>query len=150
MNKREVASQRSRAIGYDDFARITNKLRNTPMEKTNGIGRHILITGGAGFIGSHVASELIRHGYRIRVLDNLSPQVHGPERKRPHYLDPEVQLIVGDVRDPDAVHRALKGIDAVFHFVAMDGVGQSMYQIAEYTNINNVGTAVVLEALTGP
>lgn len=118
------------------------------MEKTNGIGRHILITGGAGFIGSHVATELLRNGYRVRVLDNLSPQVHGPEKKRPKYLDPEVQLLVGDVRDPEMVRRAIKGIDAIFHFVAMVGVGQSMYQIAEYTNINNLGTAVLLEALT--
>src|SRR5579872_1309315 len=117
------------------------------MEKTNGIGRHVLITGGAGFIGSHVSSELIRQGYRVRVLDNLSPQVHGAERKRPGYLDPEVQLMLGDVRDPETVRRALKGIDAVYHFVAMVGVGQSMYQIAEYVHTNNVGTAVLLEAL---
>ncbi|MCU1275547.1 MAG: GDP-mannose 4,6 dehydratase, partial [Bryobacterales bacterium] len=59
--------ERTRALVYDDFARTTHKLRNTPMEKTNGIGRHILITGGAGFIGSHVASELLRNGYRVRV-----------------------------------------------------------------------------------
>jgi len=107
----------------------------------------ILITGGAGFIGSHLANELINYGYRVRVLDNLCPQVHGVARKRPAYLNPEVELQVGDVRDPAAVNLALQGIDAVYHFVAIVGVGQSMYQIADYTSVNNVGTAVLLEAV---
>jgi dTDP-L-rhamnose 4-epimerase len=107
----------------------------------------ILITGGAGFIGSHLADELLKRGYRVRALDNLSPQVHGPARKPPEYLDPEVDLLVGDVRDPDVVRRALRGVNAVYHLVAAVGVGQSMYQIAEYTSINNLGTAVLLEAL---
>ena len=83
----------------------------------------------------------------MRALDCLSPQVHGAERARPAYLDPEVELQVGEVRDPAAVQRALKGVDAVFHFAAMVGVGQSMYQVADYTSVNNVGTAVLLEAL---
>ena len=107
----------------------------------------ILITGGAGFIGAHVAAELLRHGHKVRVLDNLCPQVHGPERKRPEYLSKDVELQVGDVRDPDAVKRALKDVDAVYHFVSLVGVGQSMYQIADYTQVNNVGTAVLLEAI---
>jgi dTDP-L-rhamnose 4-epimerase len=107
----------------------------------------ILITGGAGFIGSHLANELLNHGYRIRVLDNLCPQVHGPDRKKPGYLSRDVELQVGDIRDPAAVKKALKDIDAVYHLVAVVGVGQSMYQIAEYTNVNNLGTAVLLEAL---
>jgi dTDP-L-rhamnose 4-epimerase len=111
------------------------------------MSQHILITGGAGFIGSHLANELLGHGYRVRVLDNLSVQVHGPGRKRPGYLNSAAELVVGDVRDPDAVRRALEGVDAVYHFVAAVGVGQSMYQIAEYTEVNNVGTAVLLEAL---
>src|SRR5438067_1885927 len=109
--------------------------------------RHILVTGGAGFIGSHLSTELLDKGYSVRVLDNLAPQVHGPERKRPRYLNPEVELIVGDVRDRAAVQRALKGIDAVFHLVAIVGVGQSMYEVEEYTSVNNIGTAVLLEAL---
>lgn len=109
--------------------------------------KHVLITGGAGFIGSHVADELLRHGYHVRALDNLSPQVHGRERQRPAYLNSDVELMIGDVRDPDAVQRALKGIDAVYHFAAIVGVGQSMYELAEYTSINNLGTAVLLEAL---
>jgi dTDP-L-rhamnose 4-epimerase len=107
----------------------------------------ILITGGAGFIGSHLANELLERGYRVRALDNLSPQVHGPARQRPDYLDSDVELLVGDVRDPDMVRRALRGVDAVYHLVAAVGVGQSMYQIAEYTSVNNLGTAVLLEAL---
>jgi dTDP-L-rhamnose 4-epimerase len=109
--------------------------------------QQVLITGGAGFIGSHLADELLARGYRVRALDNLSPQVHGPNAGRPDYLDPEVELLVGDVRDPAAVKRALSGVDAVFHLAAAVGVGQSMYEVNHYTDVNNVGTAVVLEAL---
>jgi dTDP-L-rhamnose 4-epimerase len=110
-------------------------------------GTHILITGGAGFIGSHLADALLAAGHRVRALDNLSSQVHGEGASRPEYLDPEVELLVGDVRDPDAVRRALQRVDAVVHFAAAVGVGQSMYEIAHYTDVNNRGTAVLLEAL---
>jgi dTDP-L-rhamnose 4-epimerase len=106
----------------------------------------VLITGGAGFIGSHVADELIAHGFRVRALDSLSSQVH-PDRRRPPYLNPEVELVIGDVRDTDAVRRALSDVDAVYHFAATVGVGQSMYQVADYTSVNGLGTAVLLEAL---
>jgi dTDP-L-rhamnose 4-epimerase len=111
------------------------------------MNKKILITGGAGFIGSHLADELLNKGYHVRVLDNLSEQVHGNINKRPEYLNHDVELMVGDVRDPHAVKQALKGIDAVYHYAAMVGVGQSMYEIKEYTDVNNVGTAVLLEAL---
>ncbi|MDQ6694662.1 MAG: SDR family NAD(P)-dependent oxidoreductase [Chloroflexota bacterium] len=111
------------------------------------MAKHVLITGGAGFIGSHLADELLRHGYQVRALDNLSVQVHGPKQKKPEYLNREVELVVGDVRDPDAVKRALKGIDFVYHLAAMVGVGQSMYEVTRYTDVNNMGTAVLLEAL---
>jgi dTDP-L-rhamnose 4-epimerase len=111
------------------------------------MSKRILITGGAGFIGSHLADELLRSGYQVRALDNLSPQVHGPGARRPDYLNVDVELIVGDVRDKQMVTRALEGIDAVYHFAAAVGVGQSMYQISEYTSVNNLGTAVLLEAL---
>jgi dTDP-L-rhamnose 4-epimerase len=105
----------------------------------------VLITGGAGFIGSHLADELLRCGYRVRVLDSLVEQVHA--NGRPDYLDPEVELLLGDVRDRDALDRALEGVDAVVHLAARVGVGQSMYEIAEYTDANSAGTATLLEAL---
>jgi dTDP-L-rhamnose 4-epimerase len=111
------------------------------------MNRHVLITGGAGFIGSHLADTLLKYGYRVRALDNLTEQVHGAERKRPEYLNPGVELVVGDVRNPEDVRRALDGIDVVYHLAAAVGVGQSMYEIAQYTGINNLGTAVLLEAL---
>jgi len=107
----------------------------------------ILITGGAGFIGSHLCDELIEHGYSVRVLDSLIAQVHGPGAGRPDYLNPQVELVVGDVRDKAKVLEALEGIDAVYHFAARVGVGQSMYEVNEYTDVNNRGTAVLLEAL---
>src|SRR3954447_24476734 len=107
----------------------------------------ILITGGAGFIGSHVADELLRRGHRVRALDNLAPQVHGPASTRPRYLTADVELVRGDVRDRVAVRRALEGVDAVYHFASAVGVGQSMYEIDHYTSTNNGGTAVLLQAL---
>lgn len=109
--------------------------------------QRILITGGAGFIGSHLADELLEHGYKVRVLDNLSEQVHGPERKKPDYLNPDVELQIGDIRDKAAVKKALNNVDAVFHMAALVGVGQSMYQIRDYTEVNNLGTATLLEAI---
>jgi dTDP-L-rhamnose 4-epimerase len=107
----------------------------------------ILITGGAGFIGSHLADELLNDGHRIRVLDSLAAQVHGPAARRPEYLDGDVELIHGDVRDPDVVQRALSRVDAVFHLAAAVGVGQSMYEVSGYTSVNNLGTAVLMQAL---
>ncbi|HEX3682525.1 MAG TPA: NAD-dependent epimerase/dehydratase family protein [Bryobacteraceae bacterium] len=108
---------------------------------------NVLITGGAGFIGSHVASELLKAGYHVRVLDSLVTQVHGDAPGRPGYLHKDAEFILGDVRNPEIVDEALSGIDAVYHFGALVGVGQSMYQIAEYTSVNNLGTAVLLERL---
>jgi len=107
----------------------------------------VLITGGAGFIGSHLADELLEHGHAVRALDSLIPQVHGTGGRRPSYLAPDVELVKGDVRDPDVARRALRGIDVVYHLAARVGVGQSMYDVVEYTSVNNVGTAVLLEAL---
>ena len=108
----------------------------------------VLITGGAGFIGSHVADQLLSAGYLVRALDNLSPQVHGQNGKRPAYLHPNVELQVGDVRDPAAVRRATEGVEFVIHLAAAVGVGQSMYQMRSYLDINSVGTASLLEQLT--
>jgi dTDP-L-rhamnose 4-epimerase len=104
----------------------------------------ILITGGAGFIGSHLAKELLTSGHSVRVLDKLDPQVHA-ESQRPPYLDPDVELQVGDVCNRDEVKRALRGVDMVCHLAAAVGVGQSMYEIARYTLNNDLGTAVLLE-----
>jgi dTDP-L-rhamnose 4-epimerase len=104
----------------------------------------VLITGGAGFIGSHLADRLLAEGHEVRALDDLDGQVH-PEGRRPDYLDDAVELEVGDVRDRDAVGKALDGVDAVVHFAAAVGVGQSMYEIERYTSINAIGAAVLLE-----
>lgn len=106
----------------------------------------VLITGGGGFIGSHLADELLAHGYRVRVLDSLTDQVHGAV-DRPAHLASAVHFMQGDVRDPDAVRRGLAGADAVVHLAAQVGVGQSMYQVADYVGVNDLGTAVLLQAL---
>ncbi len=105
----------------------------------------VLITGGAGFIGSHLATELLNAGYHVRVLDSLVTQVHGEDPIRPTYLHRNAEFVLGDVRNPEVLDEALAGVDAVYHFVALVGVGQSMYQMAEYTSVNNLGTAVLLE-----
>ena len=108
--------------------------------------RRVLITGGAGFIGSHLADELLAGGYQVRVLDSLEPQVHGGAA-RPDYLAADAELVVGDIRDPEAIRRALDKVDAVVHFAAMVGVGQSMYQVDDYVAVNDLGTANLLQAL---
>lgn len=122
-------------------------MKNRPNgeDRAASAGKHVLITGGAGFIGGHLTNELISHGYHVRILDSLIPQVHGPGRKRPAYLHKDAELIVGDVRDAVKVKRALVGVDIVYHFAARVGVGQSMYELDEYTSVNSGGTAVLLE-----
>jgi dTDP-L-rhamnose 4-epimerase len=107
----------------------------------------VLITGGAGFVGSHLSDELLESGYRVRCLDCLSSQVHSGVEDRPEYLNDDVELARGDIRDHEFVRNALDGADYVIHLAAMVGVGQSMYRIADYTAVNNLGTAVLLEAL---
>jgi len=107
----------------------------------------VLITGGAGFIGSHVADHLLVAGYRVRVFDNGALQVHGPLEGPPAYLSPAVEYVRGDVCDGPALERALHGVDAVVHLAAMVGVGQSMYEVERYTAVNDLGTAVLMQAL---
>ncbi|CAL75926.1 putative NAD-dependent epimerase/dehydratasen; putative UDP-glucose 4-epimerase [Bradyrhizobium sp. ORS 278] len=107
----------------------------------------VLITGGAGFIGSHTADALISAGYEVRLLDTLAPQVHGSQRQRPSYLHADAELLIGDVTDPIAVERALRGVDKVLHLASSVGVGQSMYDIESYVRTNELGTAVLLQAL---
>ena len=110
-----------------------------------GRSKMILITGGAGFVGSHLADGLLQAGHSVRVLDNLTPQVHG--RKLPTYLSPEVEIVVGDVRDRAAMQQAMEGVDAIYHFAATVGVGQSMYEIHRYMDVNTLGTAQLLQVL---
>ncbi len=118
------------------------------------MSRLALVTGGAGFIGSHVVDELLARGYRVRVLDDLSPQVHGDGpgasggRWAPDYLAGDAELVRGSVDDPAAVRRALEGVEVVVHFASLVGVGQSMYRIADYVRVNDLGTARLLEALS--
>jgi len=107
---------------------------------------HVLVTGGAGFIGSHLVDALLERGHRVRVLDRLDPQVHG-DRGRPPWLSGEVDLRAADVRDRDAMRSALDSVDVVYHLAAAVGVGQSMYRIAEYTEANTQATAALLQLL---
>lgn len=106
----------------------------------------ILITGGAGFIGSYVATALLAAGHSVRVLDSLIEQVHPPHAPRNPILD-HVELFEGDIRDPELVGRALRGADKLVHLAAEVGVGQSMYAIDRYVSVNDHGTAVLLQAL---
>lgn len=109
------------------------------------MAKKVLITGGAGFVGSHLADGLLKEGHEVRVFDNLTPQVH--DRGVPEYLAGEVNFIHGDLRDPDAVRDAINDIDVIFHFGAAVGVGQSMYEIAQYMGTNTQGTANLLQAI---
>ena len=106
----------------------------------------ILVTGGAGFIGSHVVDALLEAGEDVRVLDAFLPAAH---RERPAYLDARAELIEGDIRDPDTVARAVDGVDAVSHQAAMVGLGVDIGDIADYVAHNDLGTAVLLRALRG-
>lgn len=108
--------------------------------------KHILITGGAGFIGSHLADYLIEKKYQIRILDNLHPQIH-PDGKIPSYVNKNAEFIKGDVTKRADWQKALHGIDAVIHFAAAVGVGQSMYQIGRYVTDNCLGTALLLDII---
>ncbi len=106
---------------------------------------NVLVTGGAGFIGSHIVDALIEQGHKVRILDSLVEQVHGGAI--PAHLNSEAEFIKGDVCDADAVKNALDGIDVVYHEAAEVGVGQSMYEIARYVRANDLGTAVLLEEM---
>jgi dTDP-L-rhamnose 4-epimerase len=111
------------------------------------VGEHVLVTGGAGFVGSHLVDALIARGQRVRIFDSLEPQVHGSERQIPAYLNPRAELVRGSVTDAGAIAAALDGIDAVLHHAAAVGVGQSMYDIVHYCHANTVGAAVLLEEI---
>jgi dTDP-L-rhamnose 4-epimerase len=103
----------------------------------------VLVTGGAGFIGSHLVDALLAAGHRVRVLDNLDPQAH--EGGRARFLSDDAELIQGDLRNPAVVGRALDGVEVVLHQGGMVGNGQSTYEIQRYVDVNAAGTAVLLE-----
>lgn len=107
----------------------------------------ILVTGGAGFIGSFLVDALLERGHDVRVYDALVPQVHGPEQALPGYFNPGAEFIQGDIRDRTALTKALEGMDVIFHLAAAVGVGQSMYEIEYYTSVNTLGGAVLLDVL---
>jgi dTDP-L-rhamnose 4-epimerase len=107
----------------------------------------VLVTGGAGFIGSHVVEMLREAGAEVRVLDNLDPQAHGGSDDFPSYLE-GVELVRGDVTDPDTWASALADVTHVVHFAAAVGLAQSMYEITYYTKTNVMGTAHLLQALS--
>ena len=105
--------------------------------------KSILVTGGAGFIGSFLVDRLIKEGYEVRILDNLEEQVH--QGKVPTYLNKDAEFIEGDVRDYDTFKKALEDMDAIFHLAAAVGVAQSNYQIKKYTDVNIGGISTLLD-----
>jgi dTDP-L-rhamnose 4-epimerase len=111
------------------------------------IASPVLVTGGAGFIGSHLVEALLARGARVRVLDSLDPQVHGAGATRARHLPAGVELVHASVCDPAAVDRGLDGVASVVHLAAQVGVGQSMYAIVPYVDENVRGTAVLLDRL---
>lgn len=112
------------------------------------MAKKVLVTGGAGFIGTHVAADLVARGYHVRVLDSFVSH-RGARRDRPTFATGEIELLSGDVRDPGAVGAALDGVSMVVHLAAMVGIAQSMYRMASYESVNAAGTATLLEAMIG-
>ncbi|CAN4272312.1 WcaG Nucleoside-diphosphate-sugar epimerases [Methylophilaceae bacterium] len=107
---------------------------------------NILITGGAGFIGQHLAHALLAQGEKVRILDNFSPQIHFND-ELPESLNGRVELIKADVRDREAMKHALVGVDTLVHLAAETGTGQSMYEIERYFSVNVQGTATLIDLL---
>src|SRR2546423_9698357 len=107
----------------------------------------VLITGGAGFVGSHLADALALAGHELILFDNLEPQVHGAAGQRPAYLDQRHRLELGDIRDLHALEPLVREADVIVHLAAMVGVGQSMYQVRRYSDVNVMGMATLLEAI---
>jgi dTDP-L-rhamnose 4-epimerase len=108
------------------------------------VSDRVLVTGGAGFIGSHLVDELVRRGDQVEVIDNLDPQVH---KRKPEYLNPTARYHFADLRGDGAIEHLLRNVDVVFHLAARVGVGQSMYEVERYVDVNTGGTARLLQAL---
>jgi dTDP-L-rhamnose 4-epimerase len=106
----------------------------------------VLVTGGAGFIGSFIVDRLVKEGHTVRIFDNLDPQVH-PGGRTPDYLNPDAQFIQGDVRDRDALRKAIADNEVISHHAAAVGVAQSQYEIKHYVDVNIGGTACLLDIL---
>ncbi len=107
----------------------------------------VLVTGGAGFIGSHTVDLLIKHGYQAIILDNLEPQVHGKQKTKPEYINKDATFIQHDIQDHNFLSKIISEVDAIVHLAALVGVGQSMYQIERYVNANTKATATLLDIL---
>jgi len=112
--------------------------------KAKGIEK-ILVTGGAGFIGSHTVDLLIKHGYQTTIIDNLEPQVHG--KTKPDYINKDATFIQHDIQDRNFLSKTVLEVDAIIHLAALVGVGQSMYQIERYIHTNTRATATLLDIL---
>ena len=111
------------------------------------MNKKVLVTGGAGFIGSHTVDALINRGDTVRVFDNLNSQVHGSSARRPLYLHEGAEFVHGDIRDRDTLQKAIEGVDIIIHDAAEVGVGQSMYSIDQYISTNVGGTGILWDIL---
>src|SRR5262245_40623328 len=132
---------RGRGRRQEARASLSSSARRGPPRNTVGMSKRILVTGGAGFVGTHLVAHLVDRGDEVVVLDSLEPQVHlGHEPEFPE----GVSFIHADVGDPVAADRALEGVDAVVHLAAAVGVGQSMYEIERYVRVNTFATATFL------
>jgi len=115
-------------------------MKNPSLEK-------ILVTGGAGFIGSHTVDLLINNGYEAIIVDNLEPQVHGKQKTKPDYINKDATFIQHDIQDQNFLRKIISEVDAIIHLAALVGVGQSMYQIERYIDANTKATATLLDIL---
>ena len=109
------------------------------------MAKRVLITGGAGFVGSYLVDALLKRGHSVRVYDSLTEQVH--PRGIPDYLAQDIELVRGDMRETEKLRDAVRGVDVIYHLAAAVGVGQSMYEIAHYMGVNTQGTANLLQVL---